>query len=74
MGIFDFFKKKKPKQQPEPYNFSPTINFGNRELSPKEQIKERTGIDLDYEKYVCLSTSGDENVCPMCAQFDGNSF
>ena len=75
MGIFDFFRKKKPKQQQsEPYDFSATINFGNRDLSPKEQIKEQTGVDLDYEEYVCLSTSGDENVCPMCAQFDGKFF
>jgi len=54
---------------------SVTIQFGSDvKLSPKEQIKEQTGIDLDTEEYVCISTSGDENVCPMCAQFEGKFF
>lgn len=29
--------------------------------------------DLDAE-YACLSTSRDENICPMRAQFEGNFF
>lgn len=76
MAIFDFFRKRNQnQQQPEPCSFSATIQFGNNiELSPQKQIEEQFGIDLDLEEYVCLSTSGDENVCPMCAQFDGKFF
>lgn len=52
--------------------FSIEINFDNTK-SPCTQFKEQTGIDLDTE-YAMLSTAGDENVCPMCAQFEGKIF
>lgn len=70
MSIFDFFRKKQPAT--EQSNFSVEINYGNPE-SPGTQFKEQTGFDLGVE-YAMLSTSGDENVCPMCAQFEGKIF
>ena len=47
-----------------------------RSLSPHVKLmqKNRTeNFDLKTE-YVKISTSGDENVCPMCAQFEGMIF
>ena len=75
MGIFDFFHKRKTLYQTpaSPYKSYITIEYGNNHPSPKEQIEAQTGIDLG-EEYVMLSTSGDENVCPMCAQFEGKFF
>lgn len=77
MSIFDFFRKRKPGQQvqSEPYVSSAIIEYNSNKLSPKEQIEKQMGIELDSdEEYVRLSTSGDENVCPMCAQFEGKIF
>ncbi len=76
MSIFNFFRKKEQKQPEAPF-FSATIQFSNNtDLSPKEQIKQQTDVELDQdeEDYVCISTSGDENVCYMCAQFEGKFF
>lgn len=50
------------------------IEYSAYTPSPKTQIKEQLGIDLDEKEYVSLSTSGNENVCPMCAQFEGKFF
>lgn len=80
MSIWDFFHKKKEnlqqQTQTQSNTFSASIHFGGyNEPSPKEQIEEQIGIKADLgEEYVRLSTSGDENVCPMCAQFEGKVF
>ena len=76
MGFFGFFQKKRTKQsQTDIPTFSATIQYGNyTSSSPKMQIREQTGIDFGTEEYVCISTAGDENVCPMCAQFEGKFF
>ncbi len=51
-----------------------TLQCSNAILKPTIQSeKELESIDLEI-KYVQLSTSGDENVCPMCAQFEGKIF
>ncbi|MDE6905514.1 MAG: phage head morphogenesis protein [Lachnospiraceae bacterium] len=70
MNFFDFFRKKHPatKETERPIS----IDLGSPK-SPVQQIKEQTGIDLGLE-YARLSTSGDERVCPMCAQFEGKVF
>lgn len=71
---------KQKKKSPEPTStenaeFSVTVNFGNRNESPKEQIEKQLGTNIDLgEEYVQLSTAGDESVCPMCAQFEGKIF
>lgn len=76
MGIFNFFRKKQIKQ-PEPISsdISPSIQHDN---STPLNIMFQTGEenkDYDLEiKYVKLSTSGDENVCPMCSQFEDKIF
>lgn len=44
---------------------------------PDAKIQINDDADQDYDldtEYVQLSTSGDENVCPMCAQFEGKMF
>lgn len=77
MSIFNFFRNKRPEQQqPKPSTFSATIQYGNHtDWSPKTQIKEQADIKDEWDdEYVCLSTSGDENVCPICAQFEGKFF
>lgn len=51
------------------------IQYNDFEL-PRAQIQTQTGVE-DYDlqiEYVRISTSGDENVCPMCAQFEGKIF
>lgn len=57
-------------------NTSITIKYGDYSSpSLKEQILEQTNGEIDYkEEYVRISTSGDERVCPMCAQFEGKIF
>lgn len=70
MSFLNFFSKKEGKEQ---------IQYGNNiNASPEEQIREQIRIDFDEIKdefeCVCISTSGDENVCPMCAQFEGKFF
>ena len=65
--------KKQIKEQTDINPDYITIQFGNdTELSLNKQIKEQN-LDLNY-KYVSISTSGDDNVCPMCAQFEGKFF
>ncbi len=83
MGIFDFFLKKlvkqptlvKPPIQTEQETVSVKIDYGkSTKPTVKVQTPEETyECDLDIE-YVCISTSGDENVCPMCVQFEGKFF
>ena len=43
---------------------------------PRAQIQTQNGVkDYDLQiEYICISTAGDENVCPMCAQFEGKIF
>ena len=57
---------------PESSDRSIKIQYDNTK-SPGMQLKEQTGIDLGVE-YAMLSTAGDDNVCPMCAQFEGKIF
>lgn len=69
-NFFSFLRKKQPlTEQPQ---LSVKIDYNNSE-SPYTQFKEQTGIDLGIE-YAMLSTAGDNNVCPMCAQFEGKIF
>lgn len=49
------------------YNYAATQNI---KAQPNDILQN---CDLDI-KYVEVSTSGDENVCPMCAQFEGKIF
>ena len=69
-------KQSMPKQtEPDNISVNMHIQYNN---STKPTIKVQTPdetyqYDLNTE-YVCLSTSGDENVCPMCAQFEGKFF
>lgn len=83
MGIFDFlFKnsKRQPIKEYKPDNnkdvtpISISIQYSNS-TNPSVTIhnENETKNDLEIE-YVQLSTSGDENVCPMCAQFEGKFF
>lgn len=77
MGIFDFFLKKRAShsEHASPAETLISIQYGNTTL-PKATIQTEDGpkpFDLEIE-YVQLSTSGDENVCPMCAQFEGKIF
>ena len=46
-------------------NLCITIQFGQFTPLPSKQFKTQTGLDIESEEYVQLSTSGDENVCPM---------
>lgn len=55
-------------------NICITIQSGQFTPPPSEQFKTQTGLNIESEEYVQLSTSGDENVCPMCAQFEGKIF
>ena len=90
MGIFDFLKKhlssfnNSIQHNTEPEYAHTSDLSGHKETasfsvqfsvsaSPAEQVQKQTNIDVGTE-YVCLSTSGDENVCPMCAQFEGKFF
>lgn len=80
MGIFNFFLKKHSTNTNTQEFYSDDVSFHieyNRGTLPKatlqvnkEDIEE---LELNIE-YVELSTSGDENVCPMCAQFEGKIF
>lgn len=76
MSIFNFFRKKQENKQPpiEEPTFSIAIQYdGHNETPLQKQVKAQTGMDI-REEYVQLSTSGDNNVCPMCAQFEGKFF
>ena len=76
MGLFDFFRKHaKQPMQAEQDTVSVKIDYSKHtEPTVKVQTPEETyEYDLDAE-YVCLSTSRDESVCPMCAQFEGKFF
>ncbi len=77
MGIFAFFLKKRTKfsEHTSPSETSISIQYSNTTF-PKisihtEDESENLGLDIEY---VCLSTSEDENVCPMCAQFENKIF
>lgn len=70
IDIFSFLCKKQPIT--EQSQLSVKINYNNSK-SPGTQFEEQTDIDLGTE-YVMLSTAGDENVCPMCAQFEDKIF
>lgn len=73
LGILNAFQEKVPQSKQS--DASITIQFGN-EKRPEAKIKTSDGIsDYDLEiEYVRLSTSGDENVCPMCSQFEDKIF
>lgn len=78
MGIFDFLLRHRTNQSfhpNKPSDVSVTIQYDN--ITPpnaKLQTEEGTSnYDLEIE-YAMLSTSGDESVCPMCAQFEGKIF
>lgn len=63
------------KRKRENSDISLNIQFDNT-LHPSAEIRSKNKIkkySLPVE-YVELSTSGDENVCPMCAQFEGKFF
>ncbi len=70
MNIFNLFRRKQPPI--EESKLSIEIDF-NGSKSPGAQFKKQTGIDLGAE-YVMLSTASNENVCPMCAQFEDKIF
>lgn len=77
MGFFDFIQKKLAKRptDPEQSDIKISIQYNNSTL-PTAKIQMAEGIsDYDLEiEYLRLSTSGDENVCQMCAQFEGKLF
>ncbi len=55
--------------------FNITTQFDDFKL-PRAQIQTQNGVE-DYDlktEYVAISTSCDENVCPMCAQFEDKIF
>ena len=78
MGILDLFRRIRTNftQEPDSENISIHIQYGQTTL-PESSIQiggnEPKNFDLEIE-YVKLSTSGDENVCPMCAQFEDKIF
>lgn len=77
MGLFNFFLKKLTKQptQTEQDTVSAKIDYGKHtEPTTKVQTPNETYKYSSNTKYVCISTSGDKNVCPMCAQFEGKFF
>lgn len=75
--LFNFFKKKIQRQKipDSSTDTSLHIQYGNSTLpdAKLETSNEMEDYDLGF-KYVRLSTSGDEDVCPMCAQFEGKIF
>lgn len=77
MGIFDFFLQKVAKQPTQAEHDFISVRLNNNKFSAptiKMHTPEETyEYDLETE-YVRLSTSGDDNVCPMCAQFEGKIF
>ena len=74
MSIFDFFRRKpQTSSQITKPTFSIKVVYDDAApTSVQAQTNDRTE-QLKVE-YVKLSTSGDENVCPMCAQFEGKIF
>lgn len=77
MRIFDFILQKLTKQptQTEQNSVSVSVNY-DKFATPTVKVQtpeEAYEYDLETE-YVRISTSGDENVCPMCAQFEGKFF
>lgn len=81
MGIFNFFFKKasqKPigeNQSDNNTDVSISIQFDNS-ITPKVAIEptSETTSDIPKIEYVKISTSGDKNVCQMCAQFESRIF
>lgn len=73
--IIDDLPQKHTSDQLDASPFTIKVQYG-RSVVPKAQIYTKENVrnyDLEIE-YVQLSTSGDENVCPMCAQFEGIFF
>lgn len=71
MNIFDLFRRK--PQTPDQSETSMQAIYDN--TKPKSlQIQTQKKIEQIEIEYVKLSTSGDENVCPMCTQFEGKFF
>ncbi len=58
------------------------FNFIRKKTNPSKADQPEISMKIMYEdtnpasiiEYVKLSTSGDENVCPMCAQFESKIF
>lgn len=78
MGIFDFLLKRRTNQSHQMNNSSgtPISTQYNNIMFPDAKVQIEDEV-FDYSseiEYVELSTSGDENVCPMCAQFEGKIF
>lgn len=67
LGLFDFFKKKK-----ERISVSASFSWDNPESVERQLCRQE--INTPRIKYIGISTSGDEHVCPMCAQFEGKIF
>lgn len=73
MSIFNFFRKKtNPSKTDQPEISMKIMYEDTNPASIQVQTQDKTE-QLEIE-YVRLSTSGDENVCPMCAQFEGKIF
>lgn len=77
MGFFDFFIKRNKRELPPKTqsDLSMKIKYDNS-ITPTVTVKtqnESCEYNLKIE-YVKISTSGDENVCPMCSQFEGKIF
>jgi len=68
--------RSNPKQyDPNNSSFNMHIKYGRSATSTiKVQTHNETDVYDSDTEYVCISTSGDENVCPMCAQFEGKFF
>lgn len=70
MNVINFFLTTLQKNNKS--EFSANIQFNTPETVEKP-IKKTLDINMKIE-YVRLSTADDENVCPMCAQFEGKIF
>lgn len=77
MGLFDFFLKKLTKQpiQTGQDTVSVEVDYSKHTQPTVKAQAPDEAYEYDFNtEYVCLSTSGDENVCPMCTQFEGKFF
>lgn len=83
MGIISFFKKiiqenrnNYEKIESPQNNSSIKIDYSVRDsIQLEKQIEDQIGTVENMEiEYVEVSTSGDERVCSMCAQFEGKIF
>ena len=77
MGIFDFFinrnkRKLFPKTQSD---LLINIKYDNSIVPTVTAKMQNESCEYNLKiEYVGISTSGDENVCPMCSQFEGKIF